>query len=36
MSVLRLRHGKIELALHGLRPDASGRALLLLHGRGRR
>lgn len=29
-----LRHGKIDLALHGLRPDAPGRALLLLHGRG--
>lgn len=36
MSTLRLRHGKIELALHGLRADASGRALLLLHGRGGR
>ncbi len=33
MSVL-LRHGKVTLALHGLRPNAPGRALLLLHGRG--
>jgi pimeloyl-ACP methyl ester carboxylesterase len=31
-----LRHGKIDLALHGLRTDAGGRALLLLHGRGLR
>jgi pimeloyl-ACP methyl ester carboxylesterase len=31
-----LRHGKVTLALHGLRPDGPGRALLLLHGRGLR
>jgi pimeloyl-ACP methyl ester carboxylesterase len=31
-----LRHGKIDLALHGLRPEGNGRALLLLHGRGQR
>ena len=35
MSVL-LRHGKVTLALHGLRANAPGRALLLLHGRGLR
>jgi pimeloyl-ACP methyl ester carboxylesterase len=32
---LRLRHARIELALHELRPGA-GRALLLLHGLGER
>jgi pimeloyl-ACP methyl ester carboxylesterase len=31
-----IRHGKVTLALHGLRVDAPGRALLLLHGRGLR
>ena len=31
-----LRHGKVTLALHGLRVDAPGRSLLLLHGRGLR
>lgn len=34
--VVTLRHGKIALALHGLRTDAPGRPLLLLHGRGER
>lgn len=34
--VVTLRHGKIALALHGLRTGAPGRALLLLHGRGER
>lgn len=34
--VVTLQHGKIALALHGLRTDAPGRALLLLHGRGER
>jgi pimeloyl-ACP methyl ester carboxylesterase len=33
---LDLRHGKIVLALHGLRTTTSGRPLLLLHGRGMR
>lgn len=32
---VRLRHGRVELALHQLR-DGSGRALLLLHGLGER
>jgi len=31
-----LRHGKIDLALHGLRTGPSGRPLFLLHGRGMR
>lgn len=31
--IVSIRHGKVTLALHGLRPDAAGRALLLLHGR---
>lgn len=35
MSVRRLRHGRVELALHGLR-EGTGRALLLLHGLGER
>ena len=35
MSVRRLRHGRIELALHDLR-EGTGRALLLLHGLGER
>ena len=34
--IISLRHGKVTLALHGLRRDAPGRALLLLHGRGLR
>jgi pimeloyl-ACP methyl ester carboxylesterase len=34
--VRKLRHGKIELALHELRAAPGGRALLLLHGRGQR
>jgi len=34
--IVSLRHGKVTLALHGLRPAGSGRALLLLHGRGLR
>ena len=34
--IVSLRHGKVTLALHGLRADATGRALLLLHGRGLR
>jgi pimeloyl-ACP methyl ester carboxylesterase len=34
--VVSLRHGKVTLALHALRPDVPGRALLLLHGRGLR
>jgi len=29
-----LRHGKVTLALHELRPGATGPSLLLLHGRG--
>jgi pimeloyl-ACP methyl ester carboxylesterase len=33
--VTRLRHGKVELALHELRPG-EGRALLILHGLGER
>jgi pimeloyl-ACP methyl ester carboxylesterase len=36
MSVTTMRHGKIDLALHALRAGASGRPLLLLHGRGQR
>ena len=35
MSVRRLRHSRVELALHELRPGA-GRPLLLLHGLGER
>ena len=35
MSALRLRHSRIELALHRLR-EGSGRPLLLLHGLGER
>ena len=35
MKTTRLRHARIELALHELRPGA-GRALLLLHGLGER
>ena len=35
MSTRRLRHGRIELALHALR-EGDGRALLLLHGLGER
>ena len=35
MTVLRLRHSRVELALHALR-EGSGRALLLLHGLGER
>ncbi len=35
MSVTRLRHNRVELALHRLR-EAPGRALLLLHGLGER
>jgi pimeloyl-ACP methyl ester carboxylesterase len=35
MSPVTLRHGKIDLALHALRPG-DGRPLLLLHGRGQR
>lgn len=34
-AAVRLRHDKVTLALHPLRPGA-GRALLLLHGRGER
>ena len=34
MTTVSLRHNKVELALHGLRADGSGRALLLLHGLG--
>ena len=34
--IVSIRHGKVTLALHGLRPDGPGRALLLLHGRGLR
>lgn len=34
--IRRLRHGKIDLALHALRDTGSGRPLLLLHGRGQR
>lgn len=36
MSVTKLRHGKIDLALHALRGGVAGRPLLLLHGRGQR
>jgi pimeloyl-ACP methyl ester carboxylesterase len=36
MSFVALQHGKVTLALHALRGDAPGRALLLLHGRGQR
>jgi pimeloyl-ACP methyl ester carboxylesterase len=35
MSLVTLRHGKIDLALHALR-GGDGRALLVLHGRGQR
>jgi pimeloyl-ACP methyl ester carboxylesterase len=35
MKVRRLRHGRVELALHELR-EGTGRALLLLHGLGER
>ena len=35
MTVLRLRHSRVELALHALR-DGPGRPLLLLHGLGER
>lgn len=35
MSVTRLRHNRVELALHALQ-DGPGRALLLLHGLGER
>jgi len=31
---ISLRHGKVTLALHELRPEATGNPLLLLHGRG--
>jgi len=34
--IVSIRHGKVTLALHGLRPAGPGRALLLLHGRGLR
>jgi len=34
--IRRIRHGKIDLALHELRAAGSGRPLLLLHGRGQR
>jgi pimeloyl-ACP methyl ester carboxylesterase len=34
--IRRIRHGKIDLALHALRDTGAGRPLLLLHGRGQR